>query len=809
VHHENEFLVPICNFTEKGVDMKKNILIGCFFLVVGLLFLVRNAVAERAIKVTSILDGRALHKAFSTGDNHALVIGINNYKYHPNLKTAIKDAKAVARLLEDKYFFSKNKIVFLKNTEATKANILKAFRDLVAQNVKKGDNVFIYYAGHGWFDDILETGYWVTSEATKDSATFLENNIIYKYITALDKKGVQHVLMVSDSCFAGSFVKEHRAIETEIDDRYFREKYKKPSRNILTSGGMEPVADGGRDGHSVFAYYFLKTLQDNTRPFLSAKQLGVAVEQLVCRNSDQTTISRFIHGAGDEGGQFFFINSKSYESGQVTESVLSEDVFLPKEGETSFDDILKASETKRKAVEKWEKWQQSREGDYQKVKQIDKDTYLSPKQKAIAWQRFLAAASQDNPYSRQDDEMRSYSRSRVSHWENVKPTKKIEPSSSTSFTDSESKITGSDGTVIAYATGVVYDKKTGLEWVAGPDRNTTWNEARRWVESLNVTGSGWRMPTRAELKTLYKKGAGSRNITPLLKMTGWFVWSDETKGSSSAWAFAFTFGHELWDARDYSGPTRGFAVRLKRKTVSRDDKKITNSLGMEFVYIPPGTFMMGSPSGEKGRLKDEKQHRVTLTKGFYMQTTEVTQGQWRAVMGSNPSHFKSCGDDCPIEKVSWNDVQKFIQKLNQREDSGAYRLPTEAEWEYTCRAGSTTAFANGGISELHCGYDSNLSAMGWYCGNSNKKTHSVARKNPNTWGLYDMHGNVFEWCQDWYGNYPSSSVTDPTGPSGGLNRVMRGGSWNGGAMYCHSANRLDANPGNRIYYVGFRLLRNP
>ena len=328
---------------------------------------------------------------------------------------------------------------------------------------------------------------------------------------------------------------------------------------------MEPIADGGRGGHSIFAYYFLKTLRDNTRPYLSAKQLGVAVEQLVCRNSDQTPISRFIHGAGDEGGQFFFINSKSYESGQVTESVLSEGVVLPKEGETSFDDILKASETKRKAVEKWNKWQQSRERDYQKVKQIDKDTYLSPKQKTIAWRRLLAAVSQDNPYSRQDDEMRSYSRSRVSHWENVKPTKKIEPSPSTSFIDSESKVTGRDGTLIAYATGVVYDKKTGLEWVAGPDKVTDWYEAKRWVKNLNIAGGGWRIPTRAELKSLYKKRAGSRNMTPLLKTTGWYVWSGEKKGSSSAWIFNFYYGgYEGWHYRDNSNSIRGFAVRSRR-----------------------------------------------------------------------------------------------------------------------------------------------------------------------------------------------------------------------------------------------------
>ena len=270
-----------------------------------------NAGAERGIKIRSRFDGATLHQRFSIGTNYAVIIGINEYENHPNLKTAINDASAVAKLLQEKYFFEKQDIIFLKDREATKDHIMREFRDLVAEKVKKGDNVFIYYAGHGWFDDILESGYWVTAEATKSPATFLENNAIYKVIAALDKKGVQHVLLVSDSCFSGSFTKDHRAIETDIDDRYFREKYGKPSRNILTSGGIEPVEDVGKEGHSIFAYYLLKTLKDNPHPYLSAKQLGVQVEELVTRNSTQTPVSKFIHGVGDEGGQFFFINRKS------------------------------------------------------------------------------------------------------------------------------------------------------------------------------------------------------------------------------------------------------------------------------------------------------------------------------------------------------------------------------------------------------------------------------------------------------------------------------------------------------------------
>jgi len=247
---------------------------------------------------------------------------------------------------------------------------------------------------------------------------------------------------------------------------------------------------------------------------------------------------------------------------------------------------------------------------------------------------------------------------------------------------------------------------------------------------------------------------------------------------------------------------------LKRMAVSRQGEKITNSLGMEFVYIKPGTFMMGSPASEPGRDNDEKQHRVTLTNGFYMQTTEVTQEQWYQVMGTRPwSGKKYVRDDPnhPAVYISWNDCQEFINKLNQKEGHNKYRLPTEAEWEYACRAGSTTKY-------YFSNNDSLLGDYAWYSGNAwnigEKYAHGVGVKNPNAWGLYDMHGNVWEWCQDWKGDYPTGSVTDPTGPSGGSYRVIRGGGWYGYASYCRSAFRNDNSPGYRNSGLGFRLLRN-
>lgn len=529
---------------------------ACLILIGG------NAGAERAIKVTSQYNGLKLHNTCSTGTNYALVIGINNYRNHRDLKTAVNDVEALVSLLKKKYFFKPGNIILLKDRDVTKARIMQEFRDLVATKVKKGDNVFIYYAGHGWFDDILDAGYWVTSEATKSPASFLENSTVYKFIAALDKKGVQHVFLVSDSCFSGSFTKDHRAVEIEIDDRYFRKKYRKPSRNILTSGGVEPVADEGKKGHSVFAYYFLKTLMENPYPYLSGKQVGVQVEELVTRNSTQTPVSKFIHGVGDEGGQFFFINKKSGQQGIRPEPVRHETVDLPSKGGASFNDILKAEKEQQKAVERWKSWQEARNREYAQAQEIDNSKYLKPEQKAAAWGRYLTAVSENNPFSARDDELRNKAKERVRYWKGYKvarlPKKPSYPRPS-----STPNVLDRAGAYVAYANGIVKETKTGLEWVAGPDKDTTWDEARSWVQSLNLDGGGWRMPTIDELKGLYRNGAGSRNMTHLLKTTGWYVWSAKTKGSSPAWAFGFYDGERPWDYGNHFTNFRAFAVRSR------------------------------------------------------------------------------------------------------------------------------------------------------------------------------------------------------------------------------------------------------
>jgi len=252
---------------------------------------------------------------------------------------------------------------------------------------------------------------------------------------------------------------------------------------------------------------------------------------------------------------------------------------------------------------------------------------------------------------------------------------------------------------------------------------------------------------------------------------------------------------------------------------------------LDMVWIKPGTFTMGISENElstfipdvvKDIVKEhEMPHQVTLTKGYWLGKYEVTQRQWKAVMESNPSEFE--GDDLPVEQVSWEDAMEFCRKLTEWERNAErlpsgyeYTLPTEAQWEYACRAGTTSSLNSGKDVTTDDGICDDLDEVGWYWMNGGKKnwnggknpaicTHPGGQKKPNNWGLYDMHGNVREWCLDWYGDYPTSSVTDPKGANTGKDRVFRGGSWDSLPRGCRSALRGSAASDKRNHSLGFRL----
>ena len=242
------------------------------------------------------------------------------------------------------------------------------------------------------------------------------------------------------------------------------------------------------------------------------------------------------------------------------------------------------------------------------------------------------------------------------------------------------------------------------------------------------------------------------------------------------------------------------AAKLPRKEFSAE---LGNGVKLEMVLVPAGSFKMGSPDTDKDAYSAEKpQHEVRITRPFHLGKYLVTQQQWEVVMGNNPSRFK--GPRNPVEKVSWDDCRQFLTKLNTMTGAkkGEFHLPSEAQWEYACRAGSSTKYCFGDE-------ESGLGEYGWYDANSSGTTHAVGEKKPNAWGLFDMHGNVWEWCRDGYDDeyYTRSPADDPAAPARGSFRVIRGGGWYYGAKTCRSASRFISGPGFRYHVLGFRVCR--
>ena len=395
--------------------------------------------------------------------------------------------------------------------------------------------------------------------------------------------------------------------------------------------------------------------------------------------------------------------------------------------------------------------------------------------------------------------------------------------------------------------GYEYTLPTEAQWEYACRAGTTTalnngkNLSGEW-ECPEMDEVGWYWCGREEDKTTHPVGQKKPNVWGLYDMHGnvwewcldWYEWGsyyptssmiDPTgpdKGSECVirgGSRNYTAPYCRSASRDGDTPTGsnfgiGFRVALTTVPVSKDMTiPLAENVNLKLIWINPGTFKMGSPKDELGRENNETLHQVTLTKGYWLGRYEVTQAQYEAVTGKNLSNWK--GADLPVECVSWNDATEFCNKLTEIEkvagrlpEGYEYTLPTEAQWEYACRAGTTTALNNGKnlSSEWEC---PEMDEVGWYRYNSFSKTHPVGQKMPNAWGLYDMHGNVWEWCLDCYGDYPTSSVTDPKGPSTGSYRVIRGGGWDIYAPYCRSAYRINYDPSNGRSYVGFRVALAP
>ena len=336
----------------------------------------------------------------------------------------------------------------------------------------------------------------------------------------------------------------------------------------------------------------------------------------------------------------------------------------------------------------------------------------------------------------------------------------------------------------------------GLSQNPAPDRGTNWDALIEKRRQVAREWEAYQKRLEAELKRLESREK-DRRVSPADQVAGWTKFLETYKEDNPFSPIDEVIRQKAQSRIQY------WQGNQTTRSVAKG-QPFSNTLGMSFVKIKGGSFLMGSPPGELGQSGYESpQHQVTLTRGFYMQTTEVTQEQWQKIMGTNPAQYNGCLK-CPVENITWDDAVEFIRRLNILEKTNKYRLPSEAEWEYACRAGSKTAFANGPITDSQCD-DPKLKEMAWFCV---QNPHPVAQKKPNAWGLYDMHGNVWEWCQDWYYDYTGAPQTNPLGPTEGRLKIFRGGSYYDAAWSCRSAQRYYDNPTTPSYLVGFRLVRD-
>lgn len=299
--------------------------------------------------------------------------------------------------------------------------------------------------------------------------------------------------------------------------------------------------------------------------------------------------------------------------------------------------------------------------------------------------------------------------------------------------------------------------------------------------------------------------ANPDDLGPRLIFADWLEENGDSRGELTRLTHLLTQHPVLPDRKNHEARLR----QLLNAGTKPIGPRWTNSIGMQFAWVSPGLFVMGSPPDEADRLDDEMQHPVTITQGFYLGVQPVTQGQWQAILGKNPSRFQ--GVDRPVECVSWEDCQQFCQALRQADGlltglPSPYRLPTEAEWEYACRGGTSSPYFFGSKLDLsQAKFHTPFNLSGGVQNQPRQETTPVGQFPGNTWGLEDLHGNVYEWCGDYYGALGVEAVQDPMGPSAGNTRILRGGSWHSLPSRCRSSCRGWGAPAYRGSDVGFRV----
>ena len=693
--------------------------------------------------------------------SYALVIGVSKYTAGwPILESVPREVSRVSATLHKLGF----KVTQVLDPDAERLE--QAFDDFIGNyGYQKQNRLLFFFSGHGYSPQGSNKGFLVPTDAPdpgRNRIGFKRKALPMTQVLAWAREmDAKHSLFLFDSCFSGTVFKA----KSRPAPRHISIKTAHPVRQFISAGSANQEVPA----KSVFAPSLIRGLEGEADRspkdgYVSGSELGeYLLEKVTYYNPSQTPQYGKIRDPELDQGDFVFVLGNRVPppppppaGGMSSEEVLLVNVdprvVHAKLGEAGFDPGLfnpNDYTAMHRAVR-----------EFQNSQGLPADGKLGPQ----TWSALqLAASGQTAP-----------------------PPEPPVPTSGTA----DLHVTTEPGEAVIYLDGQRKGRapQTFQMIPAGKHRL----EARKgYMVAKQEVPLARDDLKRVHLKLEHEKGdlrLFSQPSGALLSVDGKQynatpVRIKGLKAGTHQVVLSKTQGRDYYEYKGELLIKPGSNRRTLQLVKSQIPQRITDRLGMKFVRIPAGSFMMGSNNGDSD---EHPQHRVSISKPFYLQTTEVTQGQWRSVMGNNPSGFK--GDDLPVERVSWNAVQEFIVKLNAKEGGNKYRLPTESEWEYAARAGSTTAYCFGDD-------EGRLGDYAWYDKNSGSKTHPVGQKKPNSWGLYDLHGNVWEWVQDWYGDYSSGSSTDPSGASSGSYRVIRGGSWYLTARGCRSAFRLRVRSG--------------
>ncbi len=528
------------------------------------------------------------------GRYHALIIGINDYKEWPRLRTAVKDASVIRDTLVSRYGFNKKNVILRTDKKASRLQIIRDLRYL-AKSMRKDDNLFIYYAGHGQLDDFTGDGYWVPAEGKlKDPGTWVANSYI-KAVLSSEKLQAKNVVVIADSCYSGSMLRGGPSLMS-LDDRRYREKLAEKaslrSRQVISSGGVEPVADGGADGHSLFAYYLIDALLKNNREVIDLENLfHTKVWRPVTEIGNQRPNVGRLKTPMDQDGQFVLYNvalAQAQSKAKLRQPVTRKDGIAIIAGTSA-----RTSPQNLNAEE--ELWEIVKTSSAIEDFQMFLDEYPNSRFSTHARLKIQQLKRKQN----------------AQVMTAAVPPAVFKPKPVKSVTDSAASIAGvvaSEGNYVKYSTGIVFDKKTNLEWYVGSDEDTNWYEADKWVKDLDIGGGGWQLPTKSDLRSIYRPKTGKRNMPPLLRTTGWWVWSFHSGGRNNQTAFYFG-GHSKYEWQDKSSATnmRAFAVRSRKNVAQvKSEHKKPDDL---YASVAPALVNQNNANSRKAT---QNRYRVVL-----------------------------------------------------------------------------------------------------------------------------------------------------------------------------------------------------